>query len=298
MTTALRDIDLPGLRRFRRGKVRDTWDLDDRLLMVASDRISAFDVVLPDAVPDKGRVLTQMSSFWFARTASIAPNHLLSTDVADLPDEIEMYQEILRDRFMLVRKAERIDVECVVRGYLAGSGWVEYQMSGTVCGERLPAGLVESDRLPEPIFTPAAKADRGHDENITYKRVEQIVGQARAAQLRTTSLALYRAADEYARERGMIVADTKFEFGDVEGELIVVDEMLTPDSSRFWDSATYEPGRPQDSFDKQPLRDWLERTGWNKTPPGPPLPGEIIQEISARYRTAYARITGQELSDE
>jgi phosphoribosylaminoimidazole-succinocarboxamide synthase len=297
MTTALREIDLPGLRRFRRGKVRDTWDLDDRLLMVASDRISAFDVILPDAVPDKGRVLTQMSAFWFNHTADIARNHVISTAVEDLPEQLEPFQEVLRDRFMLVRKAERIDVECVVRGYLAGSGWVEYQQSGTVCGERLPERLVESDRLPEPIFTPAAKADHGHDENITYKRMEKIVGQQRAARLRETSLALYRAADAYARERGMIVADTKFEFGMIDGQLIVIDEMLTPDSSRFWDAAEYEPGRPQDSFDKQPLRDWLVRSGWNKTPPGPPLPPEVIEATAARYRAAYARIIGQELSD-
>jgi phosphoribosylaminoimidazole-succinocarboxamide synthase len=197
----------------------------------------------------------------------------------------------------LVRKAERFDVECVVRGYLAGSGWLEYQKSGTVCGERLPEGLVESDRLPEPIFTPAAKADQGHDENITFKRVEKLVGGQRAAQLRETSLALYRAADVYARERGMIVADTKFEFGTVDGQLIVIDEMLTPDSSRFWDMAIYEPGRPQDSYDKQPLRDWLVGRGWNKTPPAPPIPAEVIEEMSARYRRAYERIIGQELSD-
>jgi len=297
VTTALRDIDLPGLKRFRRGKVRDTWDLGDLLLMVASDRVSAFDVVLPDAIPDKGRVLTGMSAFWFERTSSIAPNHVVSTNVSDLPDEVEMFREILRGRFMLVRKAERIDVECVVRGYLAGSGWAEYQKSGTVCGERLPDDLVESDRLPEPIFTPAAKADQGHDENISFKRVVKLVGQERAEQLRDTSLALYRTADEYARERGLIVADTKFEFGLVDDQLIVIDEMLTPDSSRFWDIADYEPGRAQDSFDKQPLRDWLERRGWNKMAPGPPLPGEVIQEITQRYRRAYARIVGQELSD-
>jgi phosphoribosylaminoimidazole-succinocarboxamide synthase len=297
VTTALREIDLPGMRRFRRGKVRDTWDLGDRLLMVASDRISAFDVILPDGIPDKGRVLTQMSAFWFARTGEIARNHVLSTAVEDLPGELEMYQEVLRDRFMLVRKAERVDVECVVRGYLAGSGWAEYRKAGTVCGDRLPDGLVESDRLPEPIFTPAAKADHGHDENISYKRMEKLIGAELASRLREVSLALYGAADAYARERGMIVADTKFEFGTIDGEIIVIDEMLTPDSSRFWDAATWEPGRPQDSFDKQPLRDWLESTGWDKNPPGPPLPAEVINETSARYRRAYERIVGQELSD-
>ncbi|MEX2315251.1 MAG: phosphoribosylaminoimidazolesuccinocarboxamide synthase [Thermomicrobiales bacterium] len=295
MTTALSEIQISGLRRFRRGKVRDTYDLGDRLLMVASDRISAFDVVLPDAIPDKGTVLTQLSRFWFDRTGEVVPNHLISTDVADLPEEVRTAQEVLRGRFMIVRKAERIDIECVVRGYLAGSGWAEYRKSNTVCGERLPDGLTESARLPEPIFTPAAKVDDGHDENISYGKMKQIVGRDLAERLKDASMRLYSHAEQHARTRGIIIADTKFEFGLVDGQLIVIDEVLTPDSSRFWDASQYEAGRSQASFDKQPLRDWLERSGWDKNPPGPPLPPEIIDETAARYRKAYEVITGTEL---
>ncbi|HEX5166241.1 MAG TPA: phosphoribosylaminoimidazolesuccinocarboxamide synthase [Thermomicrobiales bacterium] len=295
MTTALSEIQIGGLRRFRRGKVRDTYDLGDKLLMVASDRMSAFDVVLPDAIPDKGRVLTQLSRFWFERTGDVVPNHLISADVADLPDEVGPAAELLRGRFMIVKKAERIDIECVVRGYLAGSGWAEYRKSLTVCGEKLPEGLTESARLSEPIFTPAAKVDEGHDENISYDKMKQIVGKDLAEQLRDASMRLYQFAEQHARTRGIIMADTKFEFGMVDGKLIVIDEILTPDSSRFWDAAQYEPGRSQASFDKQPLRDWLERSGWDKNPPGPPLPPEIIEETAARYRKAYEIVTGMEL---
>jgi phosphoribosylaminoimidazole-succinocarboxamide synthase len=295
VSTPLRQIDLPKLKVFRRGKVRDIYDLGDRLLMVASDRVSAFDVVLPDAIPDKGVVLTRISRFWFDYTREIVPNHVISTNIDDLPDELETVGEVLRDRFMLVRKAERVDIECVVRGYLAGSGWAEYRRSGTICGERLPGGLVESDRLPEPIFTPATKADSGHDENISFARMQSIVGGELAGRLRNASLALYRKAEAHAHERGLIIADTKFEFGLIDGELIVIDEMLTPDSSRFWDAAQYEPGRSQASFDKQPLRDWLEVSGWDKRPPAPPLPAKVIQETAERYRAALRRITGQEL---
>jgi phosphoribosylaminoimidazole-succinocarboxamide synthase len=295
VTTALNEIQISGLRRFRRGKVRDTYDLGDRLLMIASDRMSAFDVVLPDAIPDKGTVLTQLSRFWFDRTGDVVPNHLISTDVADLPEEVRTAQEVLRGRFMIVKKAERIDIECVVRGYLAGSGWAEYRKSKTVCGERLPEGLTESARLPEPIFTPAAKVDEGHDENISYGKMKQIVGKDLAERLKDASMRLYQHAEQHARTRGIIIADTKFEFGLVNGELIVIDEVLTPDSSRFWDAAQYEPGRSQASFDKQPLRDWLERSGWDKNPPGPPLPPEIIDETAARYRKAYEVVTGTEL---
>jgi len=295
LTTALSEIQISGLKRFRRGKVRDTYDLGDRLLMVASDRMSAFDVVLPDAIPDKGAVLTQLSRFWFDRTGDVVPNHLISTDVADLPEEVQAAQEVLRNRFMIVKKAERIDIECVVRGYLAGSGWAEYRKSGTVCGERLPEGLTESARLPEPIFTPAAKVDEGHDENISYGKMKEIVGRDLAERLKDASMRLYAHAEEHARTRGIIIADTKFEFGLVDGELIVIDEVLTPDSSRFWEAAQYEAGRSQASFDKQPLRDWLEQSGWDKTPPGPPLPPEIIAETTARYRKAYELITGTEL---
>jgi phosphoribosylaminoimidazole-succinocarboxamide synthase len=297
VTTALREIEIPGLRLFRRGKVRDTYDLGDKLLMVATDRVSAFDVVLPDAVADKGRVLTQLSCFWFDRTRNVVPNHLISSDVDDLPEEVGVAREVLRGRSMIVHKAERIDIECVVRGYLAGSGWAEYRRSGTVCEAPLPGGLVESAKLPEPIFTPAAKNDVGHDENISFARMRDIVGADMAQHLRDASLALYRHAEEHARSRGIIIADTKFEFGIVDGRLTVIDELLTPDSSRFWDAASYEPGRSQASFDKQPLRDWLEQSGWDKNPPSPPLPAAVIEETAARYRAAYERITGQELPE-
>ncbi len=297
MTTPLREIQIPSLRRFRKGKVRDTYELGDRLLMVASDRVSAFDVILPDAIPDKGRVLTMLSAWWFRQTDAIVPNHLLSTDVDDLPEEVQAYREVLRDRFMLVRKAERIDIECVVRGYLAGSGWAEYQRTQTVCGEALPAGLVQSDKLPAPIFTPAAKVDDGHDENITFAEVERRVGADVARRLREASLALYTFAERKARRQGILIADTKFEFGLVDRQLTVIDEMLTPDSSRFWDAAIYEPGRAQDSLDKQPIRDWLEASGWGKTPPAPPLPAEVIEATSRRYRTAFERLTGMEFPE-
>lgn len=297
MTTPLREIQIPSLRRFRKGKVRDTYELGDRLLMVASDRVSAFDVILPDAIPDKGRVLTMLSAWWFRQTDAIVPNHLLSTDVDDLPEEVQAYREVLRDRFMLVRKAERIDIECVVRGYLAGSGWAEYQRTQTVCGEALPAGLVQSDKLPAPIFTPAAKVDDGHDENITFAEVERRVGADVARRLREASLALYTFAERKARGQGILIADTKFEFGLVDRQLTVIDEMLTPDSSRFWDAAIYEPGRAQDSLDKQPIRDWLEASGWGKTPPAPPLPAEVIEATSRRYRTAFERLTGMEFPE-
>jgi phosphoribosylaminoimidazole-succinocarboxamide synthase len=294
--TAVTRIEIPGLPLFRRGKVRDMYDLGDMLLMVASDRVSAFDVVLPDAVPDKGRVLTQISRFWFDMTRDIVPNHLISVDVADLPEALGVNVEALRDRFMLVRKAERIDVECVVRGYLSGSGWAEYSRSGTVCGAALGPGLVESDALDEPIFTPAAKVDDGHDENISIERMASLIGENMTIALRDASMSLYARAEAHARSRGILIADTKFEFGLIDGTLTVIDEILTPDSSRFWDAASYEPGRPQASFDKQPLRDWLEATGWDKTYPGPPLPAEIISETAERYRRAYERITGQEMS--
>jgi phosphoribosylaminoimidazole-succinocarboxamide synthase len=294
--TALRELQINALRRYRSGKVRDSWDLGDRLLMVASDRISAFDVILPDAIPDKGRVLTQTSLFWFDLTRDVMPNHVISASVEDLPAEVQALQEVLRERFMIVRKAERIDVECVVRGYLAGSAWAEYRRSGTICGLKLPPGLVESDKLPEPIFTPAAKNDAGHDENITYGQVERLVGSELAARMRAASLALYARAEDHARTRGIIIADTKFEFGLVDDQLILIDELLTPDSSRFWAAELFTPGLAQASFDKQPLRDWLEQTGWDKNPPAPPLPPEIIAETAARYRAAYTRLTGRELS--
>jgi phosphoribosylaminoimidazole-succinocarboxamide synthase len=288
----LREIQIPGLRLFRRGKVRDTYDLGDKLLMVASDRLSAFDVILPDGIPDKGAILTQLSIFWFGRTERIQANHLLSTDVEDLRALIGDYAEVLRDRFMIVRKAQRIEIECVVRGYVAGSAWVEYQRDGTVCGHRLPDGLIESAQLAEPIFTPASKNDTGHDENISIAEMERRVGRDLTGQLIEASQAIYAAAASYAAGRGIIIADTKFEFGICGGNLIIIDELLTPDSSRFWEAADYEPGRPQESYDKQYVRDWLIASGWDRNPPAPPLPAEVIEGTARRYREAYERITG------
>lgn len=296
MTAHLRELVLEGLPLFRRGKVRDTYDLGDNLLMVATDRVSAFDVVLPQPVPDKGTVLTRMSSFWFDLTRELTPNHVVSTNPADLPDIAMPYRDALDGRFMIVKKAERIDIECVVRGYLAGSGWAEYQQSGAVCGEPLPQGLVESSRLDKPIFTPAAKNDSGHDENISVSHMESIVGKELTDQLKNVSLALYGFAERYAYKRGIIIADTKFEFGFIDGNLTVIDEMLTPDSSRFWDVNLYEAGRPQDSFDKQPLRDWLIETGWDRNPPAPSLPANVVQATADRYRTAFERLTEMEFA--
>jgi phosphoribosylaminoimidazole-succinocarboxamide synthase len=292
--TTIRELEISGIPLFRRGKVRDTYDLGDKLLMVASDRLSAFDVVLPDGIPDKGRVLTKLSVFWFEQTGEIVPNHLVSANVDDLPNEVKSMREVLRDRFMIVHKAERIDIECVVRGYLAGSAWAEYQKQGTVCGEQLPLGMVESEQFPEPIFTPSTKADEGHDENISIDRMRQLVGGKLTDQLMEASLKLYTFANAYARERGIILADTKFEFGLIDGQLAVIDEMCTPDSSRFWDARAYKPGTSQESFDKQPVRDWLSASGWDKQPPAPPLPGNVIEETAQRYREAYERITGME----
>jgi phosphoribosylaminoimidazole-succinocarboxamide synthase len=285
----LTSIDAPGLRLFRRGKVRDTFELPDgTLLMVASDRISAFDVVLPTAIPGKGRVLTQMSRWWFARTANIVPNHLLPGPEADVAPQMD-WQE-LRPRSMRVARAERIDIECVVRGYLAGSAWQEYRESGTVAGERLMPGLRESSRLPEPRFTPAAKNDDGHDENISRARLAAIVGSELAADLELVSLALFDFAADRCRTAGMILADTKFEFGFVDDRLTLIDEVLTPDSSRFWDAAEWREGHATPSFDKQPVRDWLAAQPWDKTAPAPELPGYIVRETSDRYAEAAKRI--------
>lgn len=293
MTVSTGSYTINELPLFRRGKVRDTYDLGDTLLMVATDRVSAFDVVLPQIVPNKGRILTQMSTFWFNLTRDLVPNHLVSTDVSDLPAEIRHRSDELDRRFMIVQKAERIDIECVVRGYLAGSGWAEYSATGTVCDERLPAGLIESSRLDKPIFTPAAKNDTGHDENISVSRMKELVGSALTEQLANTSLALYGFAERYARDRGIIIADTKFEFGFIDGTLTVIDEMFTPDSSRFWDVELYEPGRPQDSFDKQPLRDWLIESGWDRNPPPPQLPADVVEATALRYQTAYDRLIAE-----
>ena len=277
---------------FRRGKVRELYAVDDeRLLMVASDRVSAFDVVMAEPIPGKGAVLTALSAFWFRRTAELVRNHLLSDRFEDLPASIQGSEPEIAGRWLLVRRAERIDIECVVRGYLAGSGWAEYQRHGTVAEERLPAGLPESARLEQPIFTPAIKAESGHDENISRARLAELVGDELAARLEQLSLRLYSAGAEHALSRGVILADTKFEFGLVDGEVILIDEALTPDSSRYWPAGGYAPGRPQPSFDKQFLRDFLESTAWNKAPPPPPLPQEVIDGTAARYAEALRRLT-------
>jgi phosphoribosylaminoimidazole-succinocarboxamide synthase len=276
------------------GKVRDLYDLDDRLLLVASDRISAFDVVLADPIPYKGEVLTKLSLFWFELLADVVPNHLLSTDVADLPEQFAPMADELRGRFMLVKKAKVFPVECIVRGYLAGSGWAEYQRAGTVCGIPLPGGLVESDQLPQPIFTPSTKAEIGlHDENISFEQAAEIIGAEAANELRDKSLAVYSAARDHAASRGIIIADTKFEFGVIDGQITLVDEVLTPDSSRFWPAASYAPGCGQPSFDKQFVRDWLTASGWDKNPPAPALPADVVAKTSEMYIQAYELITGR-----
>lgn len=277
---------------FIRGKVRDVYDLGDQLLMVASDRISAFDYVLPTPIPDKGKILTQISSFWFGLTTDIVPNHLITASVDKFPPALSAYRSQLEGRTMLVRKTDKINIECVVRGYLAGSGWKEYQKNGQVCGVPLPPGLRESDRLPEPIFTPATKEDQGkHDENISFERMAGIIGKPLASSLRDISLALYKKAAEIAESRGLILCDTKFEFGQLQGKITLIDEILTPDSSRFWDKNDYKPGRSQDSFDKQYVRDYLESIHWNKQPPIPTLPDEVVRGTRQKYMDAFKRIT-------
>ena len=277
---------------FIRGKVRDVYDLGDQLLMVASDRISAFDYVLPTPIPDKGKILTQISSFWFDLTTDIVPNHLVTASVDKFPQALSAYRSQLEGRTMLVRKTDKINIECVVRGYLAGSGWKEYQKNGQVCGVKLPPGLRESDRLPEPIFTPATKEDQGkHDENISFDRMAGIIGKPLAESLRDCSLALYNKAAQIAESRGLILCDTKFEFGQLHGKITLIDEILTPDSSRFWDKKDYHPGRSQDSFDKQYVRDYLESIHWNKQPPIPALPDDVVRGTRQKYMDAFKRIT-------
>lgn len=278
---------------FRRGKVRDVYDLGDRLLMVATDRISAFDVVMTEGIPDKGALLTSISLYWFEQLGHVIPNHLLSTDVSTLPGLTDAERVMLAGRSIIVRKTRPLPVECVVRGYLAGSGWKEYQSSQTVCGIHLPAGYSESSRLESPIFTPATKAEEGHDENISFERSAEILGQDVAERVRDVSIALYNAAAEDVAGKGLILADTKFEFGiDDSGKIILIDEALTPDSSRYWLASSYAEGTSQMNFDKQVLRDWLETTSWNKTPPPPALPSEVVQATRAKYIEAYERITG------
>ncbi len=278
-----------------RGKVRDMYDLGDQVLLVVTDRLSAFDHVLPNGIPDKGRVLNLLTAFWLERTRDIVDNHLISVDVADLPASLQRHADMLEGRFTIARKARMLPVECIVRGYISGSGWSDYQRTGAVGGIALPAGLVESDRLPEPLFTPSTKAETGHDENITFEQAAELLGTDLAGQVRDLSIRIYRHAAEYALERGIIIADTKFEFGVLDGRLILCDEVLTPDSSRFWPLDTYVPGRAQPSFDKQYVRDWLLGIRWNKEPPIPTLPDEVVAGTSAKYREAYERLTGVSL---
>jgi phosphoribosylaminoimidazole-succinocarboxamide synthase len=288
---------LAGLGPRHQGKVRDIYDLGDKLLLVATDRISAFDVVMAEPIPDKGRILTQLSAFWFRQLADLTANHVLSTRVEDFPPACAPYLDLLRDRTMLVRKCQPLPVECIVRGYLSGSGWAEYKQTGAIGGLKLPAGLKESDRLPEAVFTPSTKAELGtHDENISLAQMAAAVGQDLAGKVKDLSLALYCRAQAWAEPRGIILADTKFEFGLADGELLLIDEVLTPDSSRFWPKEDYRPGGPQKSYDKQYLRDYLESLGWNKKPPPPPLPPEVIANTRARYLQALKVLTGEELS--
>ena len=291
----LLELDLPGIKKLKSGKVREVFDLGDSLLFVATDRISAFDCVMPNGIPRKGEVLTQISYFWFSQTESFQPNHLISHAGDPLPAKLAPFAAQLGRRSMIVKKAQPLAIECVVRGYLAGSGWKEYRQNQTVCGIKLPPGLQESSELPEPIFTPATKAETGHDENISFDQAVAITGGAIAEQAREASLRIYMSARDYARTRGIIIADTKFEFGLVDGKLVLIDEVLTPDSSRFWPADQYQPGRGQPSYDKQFVRDYLETLVWNKTPPAPALSDEVVARTQAKYLEAYERLTGKPL---
>ncbi|MGB6877143.1 MAG: phosphoribosylaminoimidazolesuccinocarboxamide synthase [Candidatus Acidiferrales bacterium] len=290
---AISQTDFAGLTLLARGKVRDIYDLGDRLLIVATDRLSAFDVILPTPIPDKGRVLTQLSLFWFDKLKGMVPHHVINA--TDFSGDLAPHAAALRGRSMIVRRTQPVPIECVARGYISGSGWKDYRATGKICGIPLPAGLKESDRLPEPIFTPATKATTGHDENISFEEAASQIGEALAGRLRDITLEVYRRASEFAAERGIIIADTKLEFGIDRGELVWIDEALTPDSSRFWPADSYEPGKPQPSFDKQYVRDYLERIGWSKQPPAPALPAGVVDATRAKYREAYKRLTGREL---
>lgn len=290
-------LSLEGSVRLGAGKVRELYAVGADLLLVATDRISAFDVVLPTPIPDKGRVLTALTAFWLDLLDGIVADHRLTTDVDAFPDVLAPHAEVLRGRSMLCRRAEVIPLECVARGYLAGSGWAEYQRDQTVCGLSLPAGLRESQELPEPLFTPSTKAEVGHDENISFDQAAELVGGDTVERLREVTLRLYSAARDHARERGVLLADTKFEFGWVDGELTLIDEVLTPDSSRFWPADDYEPGRGQASYDKQYVRDWLASSGWDREPPGPSLPADVVERTRERYVTAYERLTGRAFAD-
>jgi phosphoribosylaminoimidazole-succinocarboxamide synthase len=287
MSDVIRETNLQGIRLLRRGKVRDIYEMDDYLLIVATDRVSAFDVVLPNGIAGKGKVLTQISLYWFRLMNDIMENHIVATETKDYPAALSNYEAVLKERSMLVRKASPMPVECIVRGYLSGSGWKEYQAKGTVCGITLPEGLVESARLGEPIFTPSTKAEEGHDINISFGEMKKMVGEETAERLRDTSLRIYRKARDIAEKKGIIIADTKMEFGLHEGKLILIDELLTPDSSRFWSMKTYVPGKGQDSYDKQIIRDYLLTLDWNQTYPGPELPEHIVQKAMERYNEIY-----------
>ena len=282
--------DLPGIKKLRSGKVREVFDLGEHLLLVATDRISAFDCILPNAIPGKGEVLNRLSAFWFQRL-DFVPNHMIATEVSAFPEELKPYADILQGRSMIARKAKPLPVECVVRGYIAGSGWKEYAESGTVGGHAVPAGLRQADRLPEDLFTPSTKAEEGHDEPITWAQCRSLLGDETAHRVRDMSLELYRTGRAYAASRGIIIADTKFEFGIHDGEIILIDECMTPDSSRFWPADLYQPGGSPPSFDKQFVRDWLETCGWDKRPPAPELPADIVEKTAAKYREALKRLT-------
>lgn len=293
MSSLLKDTSFIDLPVFIRGKVRDVYDLGDSLLIVVTDRISAFDVVFDELIPDKGVVLNSISAFWFDLTRRVIPNHVITTDPKQYPMGLDRYAEQLAGRSMLVKKITMLPAECIVRGYLEGSALKEYNKSGTISGMAMPAGLRQADKLPEPIFTPSTKAEEGHDINITFEELCELIGTPMAEQLKQKSIELYNLAAQFAHERGIILADTKFEFGLLDGELVIADEIFTPDSSRFWNLADYEPGRAQQSFDKQFLREWLETLDWDKTPPPPALPPEVIEKTAAKYRDAYFRLTGK-----
>jgi phosphoribosylaminoimidazole-succinocarboxamide synthase len=295
--TVLRESSLPGIKLFSRGKVRDVYEVaGERLLIIATDRLSAFDVVMAEGIPDKGRVLNQLSQFWFEKFRDVVPSHFLTARVEDYPPDLRRFADQLAGRSMLVEKTRPFPIECVVRGYLAGSGWKDYKATGSVCGIKLPAGLVESAKLDQPIFTPSTKAAEGHDENITWEETVRRIGYPAAEQLRDLSLSVYAKGRDFASERGLLIADTKFEWGTRGDQVILIDEVLTPDSSRFWPKDGYRPGEPQPSFDKQFVRDYLESTRWNKQPPPPPLPSEVVAKTSEKYREAYRRLTGHTLT--
>ncbi|MCP2605241.1 phosphoribosylaminoimidazolesuccinocarboxamide synthase [Candidatus Aminicenantes bacterium AH-873-B07] len=295
MEETLNKTEIKEFPLYKRGKVRDIYDLDDKLLIIATDRISAFDFVLPSTIPFKGKVLTQLSKFWFDYLSPMCKNHLISTEINDFPKELHFYKEILEKRTMLVKKTNVIPIECVVRGYLAGSGWKEYTSTGKICDIMLPKGLRQAEKLSTPIFTPAIKSEHGHDINISFQKMKKLIGSKLAEKIKNLSLLIYQKATSYAISKGIIIADTKFEFGLLNDDLFLIDEVLTPDSSRFWPEKDYQPGKPQPSFDKQFVRDYLEKTNWDKKSPPPPLPIDIIEKTSEKYLEAYYRITGKKL---